>query len=79
MQQRMKMYSAIDVPIIVTVCRCASALLAECLKVRLARRGKYRNRGEELHTHIIRFLELSSSTEVHRIHMLKKIVGGEGP
>jgi hypothetical protein len=35
--------------------------------------GSIGYRGEELHTHTIRFRELGSSTEVHRIHMPKRL------
>jgi hypothetical protein len=36
--------------------------------------GSIGNRGGELHTHTIRFLELGSSTGVHRIRMPKDVM-----
>jgi len=36
--------------------------------------GNLGTRSKESHTHYVKFLELSSSTEVHRIHMLKIVI-----
>ena len=68
MQPRMKMYSAVDVPIIMAVFQCAFALQRCQVELRLAR-GVYEILLRLIHTHTIRFEGLRSPTDLQHVHM----------